>query len=84
LGNDKICVKDLPLVKVDQRLRKDSFDGNVSEAFQIFILIYSLADSIKIAEDILLRERFTSDQWKVFEFIRSHTGRIEVNVNNNL
>jgi hypothetical protein len=56
----------------------------VSEVFQIFILIYSLADSIKIAEDILLRERFTPEQWKVFEFIRSHTGRIEVNVDNNL
>lgn len=32
----------------------------------------------------MTRESFSSEQLKAFEFIRSHMGRIEINVNNNL
>lgn len=30
------------------------------------------------------RDSYTVEQWKANEFIRSHMGRIEINVNNNL
>ena len=46
--------------------------------------MHSLADTIKEAEQNLTRESFSSEQLKAFEFIRSHMGRIEINVNNNL
>lgn len=32
----------------------------------------------------LERKRFTTEQWKAYDFIRSHTGKIEIQVNGNL
>ena len=61
LNKEDIVVKDIPMIKLDSKLRKDSFDDFVAEAFEIFILIHSLADSIKVAEDHLQRNKFTND-----------------------
>jgi len=84
LNEEEINFKELSLNKISNRLKKDSLDSNVAEAFEIYILMHSLADSIKEAESQLNRESFTIEQWKANDFIRSHMGRIEINVNNNL
>lgn len=46
--------------------------------------MHSLADAIHEQREILMRWNFTNNQWKAFEFIRQHIGRIEVVVNNKL
>ena len=66
------------------RLKKDSLDGNIAEVFEIFILLHSLVDSISGADSMFHRSKFTNEQWKCFEFIKLHTGRIEIVSNNNL
>jgi len=40
-----IPVKDIPVAKLDKNLKKDSFDDSVREAFEIYNLMHSLADS---------------------------------------
>ena len=50
LGEDDIDVKEINLNRINSILEKDSFDGNIGEAFQIYILMHSLADSIKEEE----------------------------------
>ena len=50
LGEEDIDVKEIKLTRINSRLEKDSFDGNIGEAFQIYILMHSLADSIKEEE----------------------------------
>ena len=59
LGDDEISVKDITLPKLDKLLQKDSFDGSIAEAFEIFILIHSLADNLKEADDNLQKSNFT-------------------------
>ena len=49
LNKENIDIKDIPLSKIDNRLQKDSFDDVAEEAFEIYILVHSLADSINIA-----------------------------------
>ena len=51
LDTDKIVIKDLPLSKLNNRLDKDSFEGSVQEAFEIYILMHSLADSVPHANE---------------------------------
>ena len=43
--------------------------------------MHSLADAIPEQQEILMKWNFTNDQWKAFDFIRQHMGRIEVVVN---
>jgi hypothetical protein len=81
---NEVDITELSLNKLNNRLKKNSFDGNIAEAFGIFILMHSLADTVKEAEAHLERAAFTPTQLKAFEFVRSHMGRIEINVNNNL
>ena len=81
---DEVDMKELSLNKLNHRLSKDSFDGNIAEAFEIFILMHSLADSIKEAAVYLERDQFTPEQSKAFDFIRQHMGRIEITDNSNL
>jgi len=69
---------------LDASLEKDSFSDNIAEAFEIYILIHSLADSSESASEHLLKSNFSADEWKASEFIRSHIGRIEINVKGNL
>lgn len=53
LGDENISVKDITLPKLDKLLQKESFDGSIAEAFEIFILIHSLADNLKEADENL-------------------------------
>ena len=46
--------------------------------------MHSLADSIETAAEHLEQKTYTSEQWKAFDFIRSHTGRIEIVWDGNL
>lgn len=83
LGSENIDFEKMSINQISKRLNKDSFDSNVSEAFEIYILIHSLADYDKNAQMYLSRESFTTPlQWKANEFIRQHTARIEINRNN--
>ena len=84
LDTENIVIKDLGLSKLNNRLDKDSFEGSVQEAFEIYILMHSLADSVPFANEQMGKKKFNPDQWKAYEFIKTHTGRIEVNVNGSL
>lgn len=84
LETENIVIKDLPLSKLNNKLDKDSFDSCIQEAFEIYILMNSLADSVPAANEQMGRKKFTQDQWKAYEFIKTHTGRIEINVNGSL
>ena len=81
---DDVDMRDLSLNKLNHRLLKESFDGNIGEAFEIYILMHSLADSIKEAGVYLERDQFTPEQSKAFDFIRQHMGRIEIADNGKL
>ena len=61
LDEQGIDVRDVSLNRLNKRLNKESFDGNIAEAFEIYILMHSLADSIPEAEDHLERSRFSID-----------------------
>lgn len=50
LNDDNINLKDLSINKVSNKLQKTSLNSNVAEAFEIYILMHSLADTIKEAE----------------------------------
>ena len=63
---------------------KESFEGSINEAFEIFILMQTLAANSDTAKTNLERKRFNAEQWKAYDFIRSHTGKIEISVNGNL
>jgi hypothetical protein len=41
-----VDILDLSLNKINKRLKKESLDSNVAEAFEIFILMHSLADNV--------------------------------------
>lgn len=84
LEDDFTTVNDLHLSKLDSKLNKESFKNNISEAFEIFTLFHSLAENMESAKKNLEKSKFTADEWKAYEFIRAHSGKIEVAVNNNL
>jgi len=50
LNKDNIELKDISINKVCSKLKKNDLDTNVAEAFEIYILMHSLADSIQEAE----------------------------------
>ena len=60
-GNTSLTINDITIPKIDRKLTRDSFDGSVAEAFEIYILIHSLADSSKEASEHLSRSTFTAD-----------------------
>ena len=70
--------------RVTSRIQKDSFEGNISEAFELYNLMQKLADGLPSATKHLEKSTFTPDQFKVFDFLRQHTGRIEVAVDGRL
>ena len=77
-------LKSVSANRITSRLQKDSFEGNISEAFEIYNLLQMLGDGLPAASQHLRRESFTPDQFKVFDFLRQHTGRIEVSVGGQL
>ena len=58
--------------------------NNIAEAFDIYIIIHSLADNSEIVNKHLQKDTFTVDEWKAFDFLRNHIGRIEICVSGNL
>ena len=83
-GKEDINIADLSLHEISKNLKKESFDGNVAEAFEIYNLMHSLADSIPGAGDQFSKSAYSFAQWKAFDFIKSHTGRIEIVLDGNL
>ena len=51
LETENIVVKDLPLSKLNNKLDKDSFDSCIQEAFEIYILMHSLADNVPASNE---------------------------------
>lgn len=70
-------------VMIQRRLTRNALDGSVKEAFQIYILMNSLMDSLpETCGHLLNKEVLTLQQMKAVEFIKQNIGRIEVSVNN--
>lgn len=46
MGEKNIKIQDLSTNKLTKRLKSDSFDGNVAEAIEIYILMMNLSDEI--------------------------------------
>ena len=69
---------------INDDLKLDSFEGLVIEGFDIYILFQSLAANSKIARKHLEDSEFTDTQKAAYDFFKFHTGRIEVNVNDEL
>ena len=61
LGEENIDLTELTINRLNNYLEKNSFDGNIGEAFQIYILMYSLADTIKEQEINLEKNKFTAE-----------------------
>jgi hypothetical protein len=51
-------------------MKRDSFEGNISEAFDIFILLQNLAEGVPACANYIQKDSYTADQWKVYEFLR--------------
>lgn len=49
LNKESIEIKDVPIHKIDSLLEGDSFQEIIQEAFQLYILLHTLADSTKMA-----------------------------------
>ena len=64
------CLASVSINKINLRITRDSFEGNISEAFEIFILLQNLAEGIPSCAHYIQKEFFTVDQWKVYEFLR--------------
>ena len=84
LGETDLNIADLNLGRLNSALVKDSFEGSINEAFELYILLQTLAFNSDVAKSNIERKTFNIEQWKAFDFIRTHTGKIEVNVNSSL
>lgn len=65
-------------------LKHDSFETIIKEAFEIYNLLQTLADTMESAATELERVNMTRDEIKAFDFIRQNIGRVEINIDNNL
>ena len=77
-------VTNYEIKSINKDLKLDSFEGLVLEGFDIYILFQSLSSNSKTARKHLEDSEFTSTQKAAYDFFRFHTGRIEVNVNDEL
>jgi hypothetical protein len=55
LEKDDIVIQNLSINQINKRLAKDSFDCVIAEAFEIYILMHSLADSVEGADKMLYK-----------------------------
>ena len=69
---------------INSDLKLDSLEGLVLEGFDIYILFQSLAANSKVTRAHLEDSEFTQTQKAAYDFFKFHTGRIEVNVNDEL
>ena len=68
--NSNNFLSDVSVNRINRKLSGDSFDGVLSEAFAIYILLLTLAEAIPSAKQWVQKDFFTVDEWKVFEFLR--------------
>ena len=61
---------------IEMKLKDNSFEGCLAEAFELCILMEKL--SPRATKNITTKASFTVDQYKVYEFLTSHMGRIEI------
>lgn len=54
-------MKNFSLNSLSDRLTKDSFDGNINEAFELYILMQQLAENYDVAKSNLERKKFTAE-----------------------
>ena len=84
LDESDIDIGNLNISTVNNRLIKDSFEEQITEAFELYILMQTLAANSDVAKTNMERKRFNAEQWKAYDFIRYHTGKIEIAVEGNL
>jgi hypothetical protein len=78
------CLSSVSTNRILARLKRDSFEDNIKEAFEIYILLQNLAQGMTSCAHYIQKEYYTIDQWKTFDFIRQNTGMIEVAVDGKL
>ena len=70
IENSNNFLSDVSVNRINRKLQGDSFDGVLSEAFAIYILLLTLAEAVPSAKQWIKKDFFTIDEWKVFEFLR--------------
>ena len=84
LGTTEFDLANINMSTINNRLVRDSFEEQITEAFELYILMQTLAANSPYAKSQLERRKFNAEQWRAYDFIRYHTGKIEVAVNGNL
>ena len=84
VSNQNNVLGDVSINKINKFMTTDVFEGEIQEAFLLYVLFQSLADGIPSQRFLLQKSFYTADQWKIYEFLRQNTGGIEVSVNNQL
>lgn len=78
LEEDDVEIAALNLTVINNRLVRESFEEQITEAFELYILMQTLAANSKSTKRQLDRKHFTVEQWKAYDFVRFHTGKIEI------
>jgi hypothetical protein len=81
---EELGIKDkigLDIGLINSKLTKNSFEGRISEGFNLYCLMIKLADDYKNARKFVQKSQFNDSQWMAFNFFKMHTGRIEVVIN---
>jgi len=84
MGTTDVDMANINMSTINNRLIRDSFEEQITEAFELYILMQTLAANSSFAKSQLERRKFNSEQWKAYDFIRFHTGKIEIAVNGNI
>jgi hypothetical protein len=65
-------VLSMSITYVDKYLKQDSFDENLQEGFDIYILLNDLADNSVMARENLDESQFTLEQKRAYDFFENH------------
>jgi hypothetical protein len=66
------------IADINNALNKDSFQGEIEEGFNLYVLLSKITDDYPPAYSHVKETSFTADQYLAFSFFKMHTGRIEV------
>ena len=77
-NNTDDYIANIEINSINNNLKQDSFEGPISEGFDIFILFQIMSVHSKSISECTEDSEFTPCQKKAKEFFASHTGRIEV------
>jgi len=67
---DNNALGNTSLNRIKYKISRDSFEGNIKEAFDIYNLFQCLAEGVPSMSYLKKKDSFTFDQWKVLEFLR--------------